>query len=89
MSITNNGIKAYRSILGHNNFYYPDTNDIVFLRPGSKYERMPWVGSNMEAINVSSRDLINEIGNKNVIIWVEPDKLKTIWFFYCKIFYVL
>ena len=78
MTKTINGIKAYRSMLGHNNFYYPNVDDIVFLKPGSKYNRMAWVRSNMEAINVSSRDLVNERGNKKIIIWVEPDKLKTI-----------
>jgi hypothetical protein len=78
MTKTLNGIKAYRSMLGHNNFYYPNVDDIVFLKPGSKYNRMPWVGSNLEAINVNSKDVIDEEGNDNIIIWVEPDKLKTI-----------
>jgi hypothetical protein len=78
MTKTLNGIKAYRSMLGHNNFYYPNVDDIVFLKPGSKYNRMPWVGSNLEAINVNSKDVIDEAGHSNIIIWVEPDKLKTI-----------
>jgi hypothetical protein len=78
MSTTNNGIKAYRSMIGHNNFYYPNKDEIVFLKPGSKYERMPWVGSDMEAINVNSQDIVDEAGNHNIIIWVESDKLKTI-----------
>jgi hypothetical protein len=78
MNITNNGIKAYRSILGHNNFYYPNKDEIVFLKPGSKYERMAWVGSSMEAINVNSQDIVDEEGDYNVVIWVESDKLKTI-----------
>lgn len=78
MTKTLNGIKAYKSILGNNNFYYPNVEDIVFLKPGSKYEKMSWVGSNMEAINVNSCDLVNVAGNKNIIIWVEADKLKTI-----------
>jgi hypothetical protein len=78
MSTTTNGIKAYRSMLGHNNFYYPNIDAIVFLKPGSKYKRMAWVGSNMEAINVNAQDIIDETGNNEVVIWVEPDKLKTI-----------
>jgi hypothetical protein len=78
MNKTVNGIKAYKSILGHNNFYYPDKNEVVFLKPGSKYNRMAWVGSDLEAINVSSKDLVNESGNNNIIVWVESDKLKTI-----------
>jgi hypothetical protein len=78
MTKTLNGIKAYRSILGNNNFYYPNIDEIVFLKPGSKYEKMSWVGSNMKAINVNSRDLVNVEGNNNIIIWVEEDKLKTI-----------
>ena len=78
MTKTLNGIKAYKSMLGHNNFYYPNINDVVFLKPGSSYERLAWVGSDMEAINVSSKDIINENGNKNIVIWVEADKLKTI-----------
>ena len=78
MSTTLNGIKVYRSMLGHNNFYYPNKNEIVFLKPGSKYIRMAWVGSNMDAINVNSQDIIDECGNCNIIVWVESDKLKTI-----------
>jgi len=78
MTKTLNGIKAYRSMRGHNNFYYPNTNDVVFLRPGSSYEKLPWVGSDMHAINVCSKDIINESGDKNIVIWVEADKLKTI-----------
>jgi hypothetical protein len=39
---------------------------------------MAWIGSNLEAINVNSQDVIDEEGNNNIIIWVEPDKLKTI-----------
>jgi len=78
MTKTLNGIKAYRSMLGHNNFYYPNVDDIVFLKPGSAYNRMAWVGSNLEAINVNSKDVIDEKGHSNIIIWVEPDKLKTI-----------
>jgi hypothetical protein len=65
-------------MLGHNNFYYPNVDDIVFLKPGSKYSKMPWIGSDLEAINVNSQDIVDEEGNSNIIIWVEPHKLKTI-----------
>ena len=78
MTKTLNGIKVYKSMLGHNNFYYPNVDDIVFLKPGSSYTKMAWVGSDMEAINVNSSDIINETGNNNIIVWVEPHKLKTI-----------
>ncbi len=78
MNKTSSGIKAYKSILGHNNFYYPNKDDVVFLKPGSNYKRMAWVGSKMEAINVNSQDIIDETGNNNIVVWVEQDKLKTI-----------
>ena len=74
-----NHIKCFLSTVGHNNFYYPNINDVVFLKPGSSYVRLAWIGgSDMKAINVSSKDIINENGNQNIVIWVEADKLKTI-----------
>lgn len=78
MSKTNTGIKAYKSKLGHNNFYYPNKKEVVFIRPGTEYTKMAWVGSNMSAININSKDLINESGDYNIVVWVESDKLKTI-----------
>jgi hypothetical protein len=78
MNKTSNGIKVYRSMVGHNNFYYPNKDDIVFLKPGSNYTKMHWVGSNMAAINVNAQDIVDEAGNSDIVVWVEPDKLKTI-----------
>lgn len=78
MSTISYGIKAYKSVLGHNNFYYPNKDEVVFLKPGSKYDKMAWAGSDMKAINVCTKDLIGETGSGNIVVWVEPDKLKTI-----------
>jgi hypothetical protein len=32
----------------------------------------------MAAINVNSQDIVDESGNNDIVVWVEPDKLKTI-----------
>lgn len=78
MNITQNGIKAYRSKLGHNNFHYPSIEDVVFIKPGSEYKRLAWVGSSMTAININSKNILNEDSNENIVVWVEKDKLRTI-----------
>ena len=72
------GTAVYLSEVGYNNFYYPSLDDIVFLKPGSQYKKMHWIGSKLTAIQVDGCNSIDRNEDDKFIVWIDPNKLKTI-----------
>lgn len=66
--IIKKGTTVYPSVIGHYNFYYPNTNDPFILTMNIEVEKLPWKSTSKKVpVTISSPE--NYLQYK--VLWIE------------------
>ena len=77
MSRLKSGTKYFKSVVGHNNFFYPEYEQPYATREDCEVRQLNYVGGGkLSAVLIpKSATKKNHIGPEHEGVWVEPDDI--------------